>query len=162
MHRIGNIAFFIFALYSKANAQEPVPAPASAYTSNPTYKLAVGVRLSNSAPAINNSISFKYFLTEKTAVEALLSFGDPIAIGVLLAKHKPIGPQGLTWFLGGGAYIGFGSTRNVGAQGVIGLDYKVTSLPLNISLDWKPELNLAKEFSFEPAAIGISARFTFK
>jgi hypothetical protein len=34
--------------------------------------------------------------------------------------------------------------------------------PLNFSIDWKPELTVTQEFSFEPQALGVSARFTFK
>jgi hypothetical protein len=150
------ISLMLCGIFNSAFAQNQPPPPPT-----PIYKMALGVRFSNSAPAINNSISFKYFLTNRTAVEALISFGDPVAIGVLLEKHKELGPNGLNWFIGGGAYIGFSGTRNIGAQGVVGLDYKIPTLPLNLSLDWKPELNLAKEFSFEPSAIGISARFTF-
>ena len=127
-----------------------------------SYKMGVGIRISNSAPVINNSISFKYFFSQQTAVEGLLSFGDPVGIGVLLEKHKPIAASDLNFFYGGGIYFGFSGTRNVGGQGVLGLDYKFTSVPINLSLDWKPELNFAKEFSFEPAAVGISARFTLK
>ena len=136
------------------------------------YKTALGVRLSSSAPMINNSISFKQFLNEKTAIEAYFSFGDPLALGANLEFHKPLGTAGLKYFYGGGGYIGFVKTTNVntqktstspnlGAQGVIGLDYKFTNIPLNISLDWKPELNIVSDINFEPAAIGFTARFTF-
>ncbi|HEV7620722.1 MAG TPA: hypothetical protein VGO09_03260 [Flavisolibacter sp.] len=134
---------------------------ANAQSNTQYYKTAVGVRFSSNAPAINNSISFKYFFSQSTAVEALLSFGDPVALGALIEKHNDLNAGGLTWFYGAGAYIGFSGPRNVGAQGVLGLDYKIPSLPFNLSLYWKPELNIAKEFSFEPSAIGLSARFTF-
>jgi hypothetical protein len=126
------------------------------------YKMALGVRFSSNDAAVNNSVSFKYFFNQKTAIEGLLSFGDPLALGVLLEKHQPFLSEKFTWFYGGGAYLGFKGPRNVGAQGVLGLDYKLPVIPVNLSIDWKPELNLAKEFSFEPAAIGVSARFTFK
>ena len=46
------------------------------------YRTALGVRLSSSAPAVNNSISLKHFLNNKLAVEGLFSFGDPVALGV--------------------------------------------------------------------------------
>ena len=86
--------------------------------------------------------------------------------------HKPLTPAGLTYFYGGGAYIAFIKKVNIntsksttdpnfGAQGVIGLDYKFNNIPLNISLDWKPELNIVSDINFEPAAIGFTARFTF-
>jgi hypothetical protein len=47
-------------------------------------------------------------------------------------------------------------------QGIVGLDYKLATIPFNLSIDWKPELTLTREFSFEPAALGLSARFTLK
>jgi hypothetical protein len=136
------------------------------------YKTALGVRLSSSAAMVNNSISLKHFLTETSAIEALFSFGDPVALGALYEVHKPFSTDGIQWYYGGGGYISFGKTYNVakarnesdvqfGAQGVLGLDYKFVNLPLNLSLDWKPELNLVSDINFEPAAIGFTARFTF-
>ena len=136
------------------------------------YKTALGVRLSSAAANINNSISVKHFITEKTAIEGLFSFGDPIAFGALVEFHKPLSSEGLRYFYGVGGYLSFvktfdpanqknGTDPNFGAQGVIGLDYKFVNIPLNISLDWKPELNIVSDINFEPAAIGFSARFTF-
>jgi len=136
------------------------------------YKTALGVRLSSSNAMQNNSISIKQFINEKTAIEGLFTFGDPLALGALVEFHKSLTPAGLTWFYGVGGYISFVKKINVatsksttdlnfGAQGVIGLDYKFNNVPLNISLDWKPELNIVSDINFEPAAIGFSARFTF-
>lgn len=136
------------------------------------YKTALGVRLSSSSAMVNNSISLKHFLNEKTAVEALFSFGDPLALGALVEIHKPLGVSGIQWFYGGGGYLAFAKTYNtvkakdetdinIGAQGIIGMDYKFANLPLNLSLDWKPELNIVGDINFEPAAIGFTARFTF-
>ena len=136
------------------------------------YKTGIGVRLSSSQAMVNNSITLKHFLNERAAIEALFSFGDPLALGALYEIHKPFSTEGLQWFYGGGGYLAFVKSWNpnklknetdvnVGAQGVLGLDYKFVNLPLNISLDWKPELNLVSDINFEPAAIGFSARFTF-
>ena len=137
-----------------------------------SYNTGIGVRLSSAQAMVNNSISLKHFLNERSAIEALFSFGDPLAIGALYEVHKPFSSEGLQWFYGGGGYLGFVKTWNpnknrnetdvnVGAQGVLGLDYKFVNLPLNLSLDWKPELNLVSDINFEPAAIGFTARFTF-
>ena len=137
-----------------------------------SYKTALGVRLSSSAPMVSNSISLKHFLNERTAVEALFSFGDPLALGAMVEMHKPIGVSGIQWYYGGGGYLGFVKTfdvnknreitnTNFGAMGVVGLDYKFVNLPLNLSLDWKPELNIVRDINFEPAAVGFTARFTF-
>lgn len=137
-----------------------------------SYKTALGVRLSSSGAMVNNSITLKHFLTETTSVEALFSFGDPLALGALFEINKPIPGSGVNWYYGGGGYLAFIKTynpnkdknetnTNFGAQGVIGLDYKFANLPLNLSLDWKPELNLVSDINFEASAIGFSARFTF-
>jgi hypothetical protein len=136
------------------------------------YKTALGVRLSSSQAIVNNSVSIKHFLNEKVAIEGLFSFGDPLALGALAEIHRPMGASGINWFYGGGAYLGFIKSYNpntaknetdpsFGAMGVLGLDYKFENIPLNLSLDWKPELNLVTDINFEPAAVGFTARFTF-
>jgi hypothetical protein len=126
------------------------------------YKAAVGVRFSSKAALVNNSVSLKYFFSEKTAVEGLISFSDPFALGLLVEQHKPLLTNNFKYFYGAGFYGAFSGLRRAGLQGVVGLDYKVPMLPLNFSIDWKPELTFAKEFSFEPQTLGVSARFTFK
>jgi hypothetical protein len=154
-------ALFIIALvnsFNNASAQN--------------YKTALGIRLSSSAAMQNNSISIKQFITEKTAIEGLISFGDPLSFGALVEFHNPLSASGLRYFYGAGAYLAFIKTynpnkqinetdANFGAQGVVGLDYKFANAPINISLDWKPELNIVTDINFEPAAIGFTARFTF-
>ncbi len=126
------------------------------------YKVGLGVRLSNSTPTLNNSVTIKYFMTEQHALEGLISFGSRFGIGGLYEVHKPTTATGLTWFFGGGAYIGFEDSKTfLGPTGIIGLDYKFTNIPLNLSLDWKPELDIIPDINFVPDAFAISARFTF-
>ncbi len=132
------------------------------------YKTGLGVRLSTGGPAVNNSVSFKYFMNERAALEGLFTFSDKPAIGALIEFHTPVAStEGLQWFYGGGAYLGFESNKDaanrqlMGAQGIIGMDYKFPNLPLNLQLDWKPELNIIDNINFEPAAIGFTMRFTF-
>jgi hypothetical protein len=132
------------------------------------YKTALGIRLSSQGPAINNSVSFKYFMNPKLAIEGLFTFDRRAAIGALLEVHNPMpSTEGLQWFYGAGAYLGFDSDKTntnralMGGQGIIGLDYKFANLPLNLSLDWKPELNIIDNINFEPAAVGFTIRFTF-
>ena len=132
------------------------------------YKTALGIRLSSQGPAINNSVSFKYFMNPKLAIEGLFTFDRKAAIGALFEVHNPMpSTEGLQWFYGAGAYLGFDSDKThtdralMGGQGIIGLDYKFANLPLNLSLDWKPELNIIDNINFEPAAVGFSIRFTF-
>jgi hypothetical protein len=132
------------------------------------YKTALGVRLSTAGAAVNNSVSLKHFIKERVALEALVTISDRPAVGVLFEVHNPIASaEGLQWFWGAGGYVGFNAQKDIanrqllGAQGVVGLDYKFTNLPLNLSIDWKPELNIVDNINFEPSAIGLTMRFTF-
>ena len=95
------------------------------------YKTGLGVRLSSSNAMQSNSISIKHFINQKTAIEGLFTFGDPLALGALIEFHKPLAAAGLTYFYGGGGYIGFekkvnpntqktNTNANFGAQGIIG------------------------------------------
>lgn len=127
------------------------------------YRLAVGVRLSNSTPTLNNSITGKYFVTPKSAVEGIVSFGSRFGIGGLLEIYQPLSIEGLTWFYGGGGYVGFqGGDTYLGPTGILGMDYKFANVPLNISLDWKPELDIIPDINFVPDAFALSVRFTIK
>jgi hypothetical protein len=134
----------------------------SFYATAQDYKVAVGIRLSNATPTLSNAITLKYHMTEQHAFEGLISFGSRFGVGGLYEIHKLTTVQGLNWFYGGGAYVGFqdGDTY-LGPTGIIGLDYKFPSIPLNLSLDWKPELDFIPAINFVPDAFGFSARFTF-
>ena len=71
------------------------------------YKFGLGIRLSNAAPTLSNSITAKYFMNGQDALEAMVSFGTRFGVGVLYEKHRPLGEDGFQWFYGAGGYIGF-------------------------------------------------------
>ena len=146
------IAALTFSLGLKAQEQ-------SAQSSS--YKDAVGIRLGSTVPAIKNGITYKHFIGNN-ALEGILSFGDGVGICGLYEIHKPLSTENLQWLVGFGGYVAFNnSSSNVGAAGIIGLDYKFSQIPLNLTLDWKPELNIISKVGFEAAGVGFSARFTF-
>ena len=126
------------------------------------YKVALGVRLSSAAPTLSNAITMKYNMNQKHSLEGIVSFGSRFGLGGLFEVNNMTTVQGLNWFYGGGAYVGFenGDTY-LGPTGIIGLDYKFPNIPLNLSLDWKPELDFIPAINFVPDAFGFSARFTF-
>lgn len=127
------------------------------------YRFALGVRLSNSMPTLNNSVTGKYFVTDRSAVEGMVSFGSRFGLGALVQIHKPFPAEGLKWFYGAGAYIGFqDGTTYLGPTGILGLDYKFTNVPINLTLDWKPELDFIPDINFVPDAFALSVRFTLK
>ena len=128
------------------------------------YKFAVGIRFSSASPTLSNSISIKYFLDETNAIEGLVSYGNRFGLGALYERHQLIGGiPAFTWFYGAGGYVGFEDGKTwLGPTGVVGLDYKFPNAPVNLSLDWKPELDLSPAINFVPDAFGITARFAFK
>jgi hypothetical protein len=144
--RLFFFAFLCMISLEKVNGQE--------------YSNALGIRLSTAQATINQSVSYRRYLNENTAIEGLLSF-DPIAIGLLYEKIYPLGAPGLQWFFGGGAYVAFKGNNVIGAMGIIGLDYTLPSVPINLSLDWKPELNLVNNVNFQASAVALSVRFVF-
>src|SRR5579872_6273000 len=121
------------------------------------YKVAIGVRFSSASPTLSNSVSIKYFMDESNAIEGLVSFGSRFGLGGLYEKHQLIGgTPAFKWFYGGGGYIGFENGQTfLGPQGVAGLDYKFQNAPLNLSLDWKPELDIIPKINFVPDAFGL-------
>jgi len=138
-----------------SNAQSESTSSAS------SYKDAIGIRLGSSVPAIKNGITYKHFIGNN-AIEGILSFGDGVGVCGLYEIHKPLSTQNLQWLIGFGGYVAFNnSNSNVGAAGIIGLDYKFSQVPLNLTLDWKPELNIISKVGFEASGVGFSARFTF-
>ena len=127
------------------------------------YKLGIGIRLSNASPTLSNAVIAKYFLNPQNAVEGLISFGSRFGLGGLYEIHKPLNWPGLKWYYGVGGYVGFQSNDTyLGPTGTIGLDYKFDKIPLNLSLDWKPELDILPKINFVPDAFGLSARFTLR
>lgn len=120
------------------------------------YNSAVGLRLG--VPA---SISYKMFINESGhAVEGYVSFRSQksfgsryswIGVNAAYQIHNDISSvDGLYWYYGGGAAAFFWSfdndfvdvsdqnTLSFGLQGYLGLDYTLTSAPVNFSLDWIP------------------------
>lgn len=127
------------------------------------YRLGLGIRLSNSTPTLNSSITGKYFITDRSAVEGIVSFGSRFGMGALLELHRSLNTPGLRWFYGAGAYVGFQSNETfLGPTGILGLDYKFANVPINLSVDWKPELDIIPSVNFVPDAFALSVRFTLK
>ncbi len=134
------------------------------------YRHAIGGRF-----GIANGITFKTFLNEQDAIDAILNFRSNSRYSTfklvgLYEIHNPInGAPGLRWYYGGGAGIGSyrnKETDNSGAvfsvDGVLGLDYKIDGAPINLSLDWKPEIRFAPDNTgVDFGGFGLSIRFAF-
>ena len=127
------------------------------------YKTAVGVRLGPNTAAVTGGFTVKHFINENTALEGIIGVNNGFGVCGLYEKHFNIAAvNNLQWFAGFGGYVSFNNNNTfIGGAGIVGLDYKFEEIPLNISLDWKPELNIISTVNFQSSGVGLSARFTF-
>jgi len=142
---------------------------ANAQSMGSNYRTALGVKFYPGA------ITIKHFLQPNKAIEGLAYFySDGVRFTRLYEIHGDIaGAEGLKWYVGPGAHIGFWSDawkkenpdKNdgmiLGIDGVVGLDYKIKGAPLNLSLDWQPSFTFVGYNYFEGGWGGLGIRFTF-
>jgi hypothetical protein len=119
---------------------------------------AIGVRISSDS---NFGITLKHRFKGTTTLEGIAHFNrNYISITGLYEKNKAIS-GGLQWFYGGGAFVGLGGNSNAGIAGIIGLCYKFKDIPIDLSIDWMPRLQIIDNVDFNPNGVGLSIRFTF-
>ncbi len=128
-----------------------------------SYRTALGVKVWDGA-----GISFKHFVSGNNALEFIGYFwGQGSRITGLYEIHGPIsGARGLQWYIGPGAHIGFYNSKNgdgsfIGVDGVLGLDYKFSGAPINLSLDWQPSFEFGTSRGFVGSWGGLGIRYTF-
>ena len=133
------------------------------------YNTAIGVRLGS-----GTGITIKHFIESNAALEGILDTRwEGVRITGLYEVHKKIpNANGLGWYYGVGAHIGFWSNRNlrnefanasaiIGIDGIIALDYTFKELPLNLSVDWKPAFNIIGYSGFWGDEIAVGIRYAF-
>lgn len=123
------------------------------------YSTGIGLRL-----GYPFGLTVKHFFNPNGAIEGILGFGYGFNITGLYEYHGDIsGASGLKWYAGGGlsfySWNGYGSS--VGIAGVIGLDYKLPSAPIDFSLDWMPGFYFTGYNGFAAGGGGLAIRYTF-
>lgn len=121
-----------------------------------------------------NGVTFKTTLGDNKMLDLIANFRSNhdynyFRITGLYEVYKPIAnAPGLNWYYGGGGSIGSAKYKPTNStdlylavDGVLGLDYKFDDAPINISLDWKPAIQLAPDTNFDASGVGLSLRFTF-
>lgn len=70
------------------------------------------------------------------------SFANNLNVDGVYLWQQPIIADGFNLYYGAGAYIGlWDKAFSVGAEAVVGLEYKIPSVPLAVSLDYRPSIN---------------------
>ena len=132
-------------------------------TNSSSYTTALGVKVWD-----GGGISLKHFFSENKAGELIGYFWNRgVRFTGLYEIHGDISnAQGLKWYIGPGAHIGFYGSKYgdgvfAGLDGVLGLDYKFSGAPINISLDWQPSFEFGAGRGFYGSWGGLGVRYTF-
>lgn len=153
------------------------------------YKTGLGLRL-----GYESGLTIKHFISSTSAVEGILSrgwgYGGFRITGLYEFQKSFAKVEGLDWFIGIGAHIGFYNSgyygyygyngsgyydkngrwhpdgyrdryTTVGIDGILGLEYTFDEVPFSISLDIKPYFDLiGRGDRFGDGALSI--RYTIK
>ncbi len=137
------------------------------------YRYAVGLRAGETS-----GITFKFPVRNAMNVELIAGFWtDWINLTALLEKNAPaFNVEGMNWYYGGGGHLSLltNDVRNhgryynrgedfaIGIDGIVGLEYKIPPIPLAISLDLKPLIEVYRNgdvyVGIDP---GLGIKFTF-
>ena len=135
-----------------------------------------------------SGITFKYVDDELRGFELIAGAKEGgMVLTCLLQKYRPIGAgriSGLSLYTGGGAHAGYSKYTEeiihvvegwhyhayhevtspvLGGDFVLGVEYQFESIPMNLSLDYKPYVEVfgQKDFRVDLWDIGFSIRYAF-
>jgi hypothetical protein len=141
-----------------------------AFSNAQDYKTGIGLR-----GGLANGLTVKHFLGEKSAVEGIIASrwrGFELT-GLYEIHATAFEVERLKWYYGFGAHVGFwnGSYAGwgtsgtsytvVGVDGILGLEYSLKDIPINIGLDWKPAFNIIGYTGFWGDGGALSIRYIF-
>lgn len=158
MKKIVIVCLIVVCLGSIVNAQD--------------YRTGIGLR-----GGFESGLTVKHFTHEKSALEFILSSrwrGFELT-GLYEVHIQAFDVERLKWFVGFGAHVGFWngdypykywgtpgtSYTVVGLDGILGLEYSFTEVPINLSLDWKPAFNFIGYSGFWADGGAVSIRYIF-
>lgn len=115
----------------------------SAAVAAQNYNWAIGVRGGAQTSGISTKINFN----PTNSLELILDLAHGVNGYALAQWNIPVIAQGFNFYYGAGAHIGQWKKHGYhkftfGIDGMIGLEYKIQNIPLVLSVDYKPALNL--------------------
>lgn len=134
------------------------------------YNTGIGVR-----GGLANGVTIKHFVSSNTAFEGIISsrWRGLQLTGLYEIHGRAFNTDRLNWYIGFGGHLGFwnGDYANwgepgdsytvVGVDGILGLEYNFTEVPINLSIDWKPAFNIIGYTGFWADGGAFSIRYIF-
>jgi hypothetical protein len=134
------------------------------------YRTGIGLRAGTT-----NGLTIKHYTKPKVALEGIISsrWRGLGLTGLIEGHTRAFDVNRLNFYYGAGAHIYFwGESRKryapfqdrdsvVGLDGILGLEYNLREIPLNVSVDWKPTFNFNVPDNFWGDDAAISVRYIF-
>jgi len=130
------------------------------------YDKAIGIR-----GGLLSGISYKQFISSDNALEFYVTGNKhTLYLAGEYEFYNNTKYSSLDWYYGGGIYSSFyehdSSEKSeinggmvIGVNGILGIEYNFKKIPLNISLDWNPSVNLVGGVGFLADRGAISIRY---
>jgi hypothetical protein len=139
--RLGGLLLLLLALGQRAAAQK--------------YNTALGARLGGG----NYGITLQQRVASRVTIEGIAGLGGREYSGTVLGQYHfgILGPS-LNYYFGAGGHLGHNKdTGNFGGfDGLVGVEYKVAFLPVVLSFDFKPTLEInSDDYARFPTAFSI-------
>lgn len=134
------------------------------------YRTSAGLRA-----GLPYGLTVKHFMNDVNAWEGILAsrWGGFVVTGLYENEHWTGEYPGFNWFWGFGAHLGFWDSglnprvgvnytgSVIGIDGILGLEYTFDEIPLNLSIDVLPTINLIGYTGWGGVNSAISIRYVF-
>lgn len=137
------------------------------------YNTAIGLRIEGGAGSSGTlGPTYERALSSKTSVETMILTNLSTGIeGVFMHKWIntiPDVPTTVRWYCGVGLHLGTWGSKSTsfvaGPNGFLGIGYSIPDIPINITLDWHPSVDVRmydenEKMRFNAAKFGFSVRY---
>jgi hypothetical protein len=140
------------------------------------YKTSLGLRAG--LPFGLSGVTIKHFLNKFNAVEGIATFNynGIVATGLFQNERWTGFYPGINWYWGAGAHVGIwgaGENRYLGSSslykggtmagidGILGVEFTLDEIPLNLSFDFLPTVNLLGYQGWNLINGAVSIRYVF-
>lgn len=125
------------------------------------YQHELGLRLGGSG-----GITYRYNLSQSNAIEGILStyWYSGVSITGLYEWKQPVINNDFYLYYGAGIHLGaFRNHFALGVDGIVGLEYQIPTVPIALSLDYKPGIHFLPidDWWVGLYDVAFSVKFTF-